>query len=81
MKWKPARQKRPRKFRPGEPFTSIVGLIDWVVNGGWVYWLGPRPKHPSIIRNQQLQVLLGAVGRKTMRPAIRTEPDPSECPF
>jgi len=47
---------RKLKFKPGKAIRTINEFDKWTDNGGWIYWFG-RPKHPSILANQQHNAL------------------------
>ena len=73
---------RPRKFRKGEMFKSVVDLLEWLDGGGWVYQ-GTKPQHPSVISNMSLHTLRGSCAAGRLARAIRNpEPvDLNEPPF
>lgn len=64
---------KEKKFKPGKPFSNVHELIIWLNDGNWVFWHG-KPKHPSVIANQQLQILIKLTsGPSTLYRAIENK--------
>lgn len=61
---------RPRKFIKGAAFQTISGLAFWLESGRWVYW-GPNPKHPAVLMNMSLRVLMNTVAHRFIFRAIK----------
>jgi hypothetical protein len=47
---------RRRKYRQGPAPASLNELVDWIVDGRWIWWHG-RPVHPGWMTNMSLWTL------------------------
>ena len=61
--------KKRKKFKMGPVISSLIDFQKWTDNGGWIYWHG-KPKHPTILQNQQYRVILGLLKTKSLNKAI-----------
>lgn len=63
---------RPKKFEPGEPFTSFDDLVEWCRRGadGYVFWIGSRPVHGSWMLSQMMSTILHHLETQKIRRAI-----------
>lgn len=57
MSWGYPRQTRRIK---GERFKSMQDLVDWMEDGGWVWWRH-KAYHPKVIASLQLRVVMSSV--------------------
>jgi len=60
---------RKLKFKPGEAIRTINDFDEWTDNGGWIYWFG-KPKHPSILANQQYAALRNFIKQGCLKKAV-----------
>lgn len=57
------------KYIPGDTIKTLAEYEEWVFQKGWIYWHG-KPKHPSIIDNQQHSTLRRLIVNKRLMKAF-----------
>lgn len=71
--------KYKRKYTEGRRFVSAGEAVDWLEQGGHVYWRG-QFKHNGWARSWQVQYVISQVARGTLRKAHSNE-EVLELPF
>jgi hypothetical protein len=64
---------RTLKYRRGQPIRSLDEVWSHFRIGGWFYWIGPRPKHGSIIVKMKVSTVMGGINSKQLCYAIPNE--------
>ncbi len=62
---------RRNKFYPGDPFTTVSEVVEWLNDDGWIYWHG-RPKHPKFMVHLSIAMLRQLVKYRTIARAHPT---------
>lgn len=61
-----------RKYGKGGQIKTLEEFSEWIAEGKWIFW-HDRPKHPSILANQQYRVIIELIETGALHRAIEKE--------
>lgn len=54
-------QRQARRIK-GDRFISVSEFVDWISDGGWVWWRH-KAYHPEVIKSLQLRIITNSIAR------------------